>query len=257
MTQNDIKKIVEDLIQTFLDAGKISLDLRKKGLIKEIKSDNTPVSNGDLEVNKILIKKILRLTPNIPIVSEETSENKSKDNLEDFWLIDPIDGTYDYINNLDEFTINAGLIIKKKPAAGLIYAPAKNRMFYSYGDNLSFELIDGKPIKLDHSKNFDKNEIKFVSYSNKIKPEISDIYKKLKVKKYVKMKSSLKFCVIAAGEYDGYVAEPRASEWDIAAGHAILKHSGGSVTDFNGQEISYGKKNFKNPSLILKSKNIQ
>ena len=256
MTQNDIKKIVEDLIQTFLNAGRVSLDLRKKGLIKEIKSDNTPVSNGDLEVNKILTKKILELTPNIPIVSEETSENKSQDNLEDFWLIDPIDGTYDYINDLDEFTINAGLIIKKKPAAGLIYAPAKNRMFYSYGDNLSFELIDGKPIKLDHSKNFDKNEIKFVSYSNKIKPEISDIYKKLKVKKYVKMKSSLKFCVIAAGEYDGYVAEPRASEWDIAAGHAILKHSGGSVTDFNEQEIFYGKKDFKNPSLILKSKNI-
>ena len=257
MTQNDIKKIVEDLIQTFLNAGRVSLDLRKKGLIKEIKSDNTPVSNGDLEVNKILTKKILELTPNIPIVSEETSENKSQDNLEDFWLIDPIDGTYDYINDLDEFTINAGLIIKKKPAAGLIYAPAKNRMFYSYGDNLSFELIDGKPIKLDHSKNFDKNEIKFVSYSNKIKPEISDIHKKLKVKKYVRMKSSLKFCVIAAGEYDGYVAEPRASEWDIAAGHAIFKHSGGSVTDFNGEEIFYGKKDFKNPSLILKSKNIQ
>ena len=257
MTQNDIKKIVEDLTQTFLDAGKVSLDLRKKGLIKEIKSDNTPVSNGDLEVNKILTKKILELTPNIPIVSEETSENKSQDNLEDFWLIDPIDGTYDYINDLDEFTINAGLIIKKKPAAGLIYAPAKNRMFYSYGDNLSFELIDGKPIKLDHSKNFNKNEIKFVSYSNKIKPEISDIHKKLKVKKYVRMKSSLKFCVIAAGEYDGYVAEPRASEWDIAAGHAIFKHSGGSVTDFNGDEIFYGKKDFKNQSLILKSKNIQ
>ena len=70
------------------------------------------------------------------------------------------------------------------------------------------------------------------------------------------MKSSLKFCVIAAGEYDGYVAEPRAYEWDIAAGHAILKNAGGSVTDFNNQEISYGKKDFKNPSLILKSKNI-
>ena len=257
MPQNDIKKIVENLIQTFLDAGKISIDLRKKGLTKEIKSDNTPVSNGDLEVNKILSKKILSLTPNIPIVSEETSENKSKNNLENFWLIDPIDGTYDYINDLDEFTINAGLIIQKKPVAGLIYAPAKNRMFYSYGDDFSFELIDGEPIKLDNSKNFDKNEIKFVSYSNKIKPEINEIYKKLNVKKYVRMKSSLKFCVIAAGEYDGYVAEPRASEWDIAAGHAILKHSGGSVTDFNGQEIFNGKKDFKNPSLILKSKNIQ
>ena len=257
MIQSDIKKIVEDLVQTFLDAGKISLDLRRKGLTKEIKSDNTPVSNGDLEVNKILTKKILSLTPNISIVSEEASENKTRDNLENFWLIDPIDGTYDYINDLDEFTINAGLIIQKKPVAGLIYAPAKKRMFYSYGDGLSFELINGEPIKLGHSKNFDKNEIKFVSYSNKIKPEIDDIYKKLNVKKYVRMKSSLKFCVIAAGEYDGYVAEPRASEWDIAAGHAILKHSGGSVTDFNGQEILYGKKDFKNPSLILKSKNIQ
>ena len=256
MIQSDIKKIVEDLIETFLDAGKISLDLRKKGLTKEIKSDNTPVSNGDLEVNKILTKRILELTPNIPIVSEETSDNKSRDNLENFWLIDPIDGTFDYINNLNEFTINAGLIIQKKPAAGLIYAPAKNRMFYSYGDDLSFELISGKPNKLDNSKNFNKDEIKFVSYSNKIKPEINEIYKKLNVKKYVRMKSSLKFCVIAAGEYDGYVAEPRASEWDIAAGHAILKHSGGSVTDFNGQEILYGKKDFKNPSLILKSKNI-
>ena len=257
MIQSDIKKIVEDLVQTFLDAGKISLDLRRKGLTKEIKSDNTPVSNGDLEVNKILTKKILDLTPNISIVSEEGSENKSRNNLENFWLIDPIDGTYDYINDLDEFTINAGLIIQKKPVAGLIYAPAKNRMFYSYGDGLSFELINGEPIKLNHSKNFDKNEIKFVSYSNKIKPEIDEIYKKLNVKKFVRMKSSLKFCVIAAGEYDGYVAEPRASEWDIAAGHAILEHSGGSVTDFNGQEILYGKKDFKNPSLILKSKNIQ
>ena len=256
MTQSDIKKIVENLIQTFLDAGKISIDLRKKGLTKEIKSDNTPVSNGDLEVNKILSKKILSLTPNIPIVSEETSENKSKNNLENFWLIDPIDGTYDYINDLDEFTINAGLIIQKKPVAGLIYAPAKNRMFYSYGDDFSFELINGEPIKLDNSKNFDKNEIKFVSYSNKIKPEINEIYKKLNVKKYVRMKSSLKFCVIAAGEYDGYVAEPRASEWDIAAGHAILKHSGGSVTDFKGNEILYGKKDLKNPSIILKNKNI-
>jgi len=257
MNQSDIKKIVEDLIQTFLNAGKVSLDLRKQGLVKEIKSDNTPVSNGDLEVNKILTKKISELTPNIPIISEETSENKSINNLENFWLIDPIDGTYDYINDLDEFTINAGLIIQKKPAAGLIYAPAKNRMFYSYGDNLSFELINGKSTKLDHSKNFDKNEIKFVSYSDKIKPEINEVYKKLNVKKYVRMKSSLKFCVIAAGEYDGYVAEPRASEWDIAAGHAILKHSGGTITDFDGKEILYGKKDFKNPSLILKSKNIQ
>ena len=256
MNKINIKRVIENLIDTFLNAGQISLELRKKGLIKKIKSDNTPVSNGDLEVNKIITQKISGLTPSIPIVSEETSENKSRKDLKDFWLIDPIDGTHDYINDLEEFTINAGLVINKKPIAGLIFAPAKNRMFYSYGKNLAFELIKGKEIRLDSSKNFDKTEIKFVCYSNKIKPEIDNIYKKLNVKKYVKMKSSLKFCVVAAGEFDGYVAEPRACEWDIAAGHAILNHAGGKVTDFDGNEILYGKKDFKNPSLILKSKSI-
>ena len=98
--------------------------------------------------------------------------------------------------------------------------------------------------------------IKFISYSNIIKPEIQKIYQDIGVVENVKMKSSLKFCVVAAGEYDGYVAEPRAYEWDIAAGHAILISAGGTVTDFDGNEILYGKKDLKNPSLILKSKNI-
>jgi len=256
MNKINLKKIVEKLINTFLYAGKISLELREKGLTKKIKSDNTPVSNGDLEVNRIITEKIIETTPKIPVISEETSDNKSLKKLKDFWLVDPIDGTYDYINDLNEFTINAGLIINKRPVAGLIYAPAKNRMFYSYGKDLAFELNNDELIKLNSSKNFDKNQIKFVSYSNKINSEIEKIHKKLKVKKYVRMKSSLKFCVIAAGEYDGYVAEPRACEWDIAAGHAILEHAGGNVTDFDGQEILYGKKDFKNPSLILKSKSI-
>jgi len=251
----DIKIIVENLIDTFLEAGKLSLVLREKGLKKKIKSDNTPVSNGDLEVNKFITKKISEVTPDIPIISEETSDNKDNAKLKDFWLVDPIDGTYDYINNLDEFTINAGLIINNKPVAGLINAPAKKRMFYSYGEGNAFELNDGKTTKLNEKDNITK-PVKFISYSNKIKPEIQKIYQDIGVVENVKMKSSLKFCVVAAGEYDGYVAEPRAYEWDIAAGHAILIHSGGTITDFEGNEILYGKKDLKNPSLILKSKNI-
>ena len=114
-------------------------------------------------------------------------------------------------------------------------------MFFSYENDQAFEITNGKKVKLEGSKKFNKDQIKFVSYSKKIKPEIEEIHKKFSVKKYTRMKSSLKFCVIAAGEYDGYVAEPRACEWDIAAGHAILKHSGGSVTDFENNEILYGK----------------
>ncbi len=256
MTENKIKELIKNLIDTFLSAGEISIKLRKDGLKKKIKSDNTPVTNGDLEVNKIISKKLKELTPSIPIISEETSDNKLTRNLENFWLVDPIDGTYDYINDLDEFTINAGLIVDRKPVAGLIYAPAKKRMFYSFGRDKAYEIKDNNVIKLECSKNFNKDSIKFVSYSNKIKPEIEEIHKKLNVKEFVRMKSSLKFCAIAAGEFEGYVAEPRAFEWDIAAGHAILEHAGGKITDFNNQEIKYGKKDFKNPSLILKSKHL-
>ena len=255
MNDLKIKETVENLIETFLEAGQISLDLRRKGLIKKIKSDNTPVSNGDLEVNKIVTKKLLELTPEIPIVSEETSHNKSVKNLENVWLVDPIDGTYDYINNLEEFTINAGLIINRKAFAGLIYAPAKKRMFYTYGKGASFELKGKKLEILNCSKKTESRTIKFVSYSNELKPEIEKIHEKLGVTQYVKMKSSLKFCVIASGEFDGYVAEPRACEWDIAAGHAILENAGGILTDFDGNKILYGKENFKNPSLIIKRKN--
>ena len=234
----------------------MSLQLRKEGLIKKIKSDNTPVSNGDLEVNKYIISKISKLTPDIPIISEEASDNKDNLNLKNFWLIDPIDGTYDYINNLEEFTINAGLIINNRTVAGLINAPAKKRMFYSFKKGKAFEFSKGKTINLSSKPEKKTDKLKFISYSNKIKPEIKKIYDELGVKENKKMKSSLKFCVVAAGEYDGYVAEPRAYEWDIAAGHAILEHSGGTVTDFDGNEILYGKKDLKNPSLILKNKNI-
>ena len=138
---------------------------------------------------------------------------------------------------------------------------SQNLIIYEF-DELYKILIE---IKKDININFEKasknqlSELSSKSNSliftkNKI-PGINNqiIFDKLNVKKYTKMKSSLKFCVIATGEFDGYVAEPRACEWDIAAGHAILKHSGGTVTDFENNEILYGKKDFKNPSLILKS----
>jgi len=246
----DIKIIVEKLIDPFLKAGDLSISLREKGLKKELKSDNTPVSNGDLEVNQFITKKISEITPDIPIISEETSENKDNTQIKNFWLVDPIDGTHDYINNLEEFTINAGLIINNKPAAGLIYAPAKKRMFYSFEEGNAFELTNGQTINLSNKVIENKRPIKFISYSNKIKPEIQKIYQDIGVIENVRMKSSLKFCVVATGEYDGYVAEPRAYEWDIAAGHAILVHSGGTVTDFNGDEILYGKK-------VINAKNVE
>ena len=252
MKSNELKNLNSELKECFLNAGKRAMHLRDVGLKTEVKNDNTPVTNGDLEVNEILTKKIKELTPNIPIVSEESNLNKKNSELTKFWLIDPIDGTYDYINNKDEFTLNAALILNKKPELGIIYAPAKKRLFYTHAQNHCFEYSNGVETKITCEKRTNHNEIIAVSYSDNLKPQISEIHNKLQVTSFKKMKSSFKFCVIATGEYDLYVAEPRASEWDIAAGHAILKNAGGVITDFEGNEILYGKKDFKNPSLIVK-----
>ena len=109
-----------------------------------IKADKTPVTDGDLAVDKLLRTKIKNLTPNIPLISEETVDLDVKNKNSTFWLIDPIDGTRDYINKKDEYTLNAGLIINLKPAIGIVYAPEKDRLFFSYGKGLAFELRQWK-----------------------------------------------------------------------------------------------------------------
>ena len=169
------KKIIYELIKTFINAGDIALELREKGLKKIIKDDNTPVTNGDLEVNKIITNKLKEITPEIPIVSEEVSDNKDSGNLSTFWLIDPIDGTYDYLNNKEEFTLNAGLIINKKPEIAIINAPAKKRLFYTFGINNSFELKDNVEMKLDSGANSKNKELSALVYSDNIKDEIKYI----------------------------------------------------------------------------------
>ena len=243
----NLKNIAENLIDTFLKAGKIAKEIARRGVKITIKVDKSPVTDGDLEVDKLLKNKIKNSTPNIPIISEETTDlniNIKKIG-KTFWLIDPIDGTRDYIKKKDEYTLNAALIIDLKPAIGIVYAPEKKRLFFSYGKNLAFEIINGKKIILN-CKIINKNKIIGLEHSGTTPIEVLDIYKKYKVTQTIKMSSSLKFCVLAAGEADIYAAKARAFEWDIAAGHAILEHAGGFLTTFDGKKILYGKNQFKN-----------
>jgi len=251
MNNLNLKNITENLLDTFLEAGKIAKEISEKGVEITIKPDKSPVTNGDLAVDKLLKNKIKYLTPDIPIISEETVDFNIKNKDKNFWLIDPIDGTRDYIKKRDEYTLNAALIINLEPVIGIIYAPAKNRLFFSYGKTFAYEIHDGKTKKLNCGK---KNLNKVIGLENSgITPDsVLDIYKKYDVSETVKMSSSLKFCVLAAGEADIYAAQARAFEWDIAAGHAILIHAGGQMTTLDENNFSYGKKKFKNLSLIGK-----
>ena len=257
MIINQRKEIALTLLDTFKKAGNVALELRKKGLKKEIKSDNTPVTNGDIEVNNILTKKISLLTPQIPIISEETVDLKIKNDNKIFWLIDPIDGTRDYIKKRDEYTLNAALIIDQNPALGIVFAPAKDRLFYSYGKNFAFEIKNGNKTILNCKKK-NINKIIGLENSGNTPKEILDIYEKYNVSQKLKISSSLKFCILAAGEADIYAAKARAFEWDIAAGHTILEHAGGIITTHSEKRFLYGKKDYKNLGILAKrAKNLE
>lgn len=251
MNNLNLKNIAESLIDTFYQGGKIAKDISQQGVKVKIKTDKSPVTDGDLAVDDIIKSKIKNLTPDISIISEETVNFNIKNENKTFWLIDPIDGTREYIKKKDEYTLNAALIIDFVPSLGVIYAPAKNRLFFSYGKDLAFEIKGKKEIKLNCEK---KNKKKVIGLENtgESPKEVLDIYKKYNVTERVKMSSSLKFCVLAAGEADIYAANARAFEWDIAAGHAILEHAGGSVTTHDGKKTLYGKNNYKNLPIIAK-----
>ena len=162
MKTNELKTISESLINTFNEAGKVSIDLYRKGLKIEIKEDKSPVSNGDLKVNELITNKIKELTPNIPIISEETVDLKIKNKAKIFWLIDPIDGTKEYIAGKDEYTLNAALVINTVPVLGFVGVPKKNRLFYTYGPGESYLIENGKTKKLIVKNNNQKENSCFI-----------------------------------------------------------------------------------------------
>ena len=252
MKSSELKTICESLIDTFNDAGKMSIDLYQKGLHIEFKEDKSPVSNGDLKVNELITNKIKDLTPNIPVVSEETVDLKKKNVAKIFWLIDPIDGTKEYIAGKDEYTLNAALVVNTIPVLGLVGVPKKSRLFYTYGSGESYLIENGKTQKINCEKRQPKGKI--VALSSVIKPSdiILNKLKKFNVTSIVKMASSYKFCVIATGEYDIYAARERANEWDYAAGHAVAQNAGAIIKTLDEKPFLYGKEDYKNPSLLIK-----
>ena len=252
MKTSQLKSISENLIDTFNDAGKVAIDLYDKGLKIEIKEDKSPVSNGDIKVNELITNQIKKLTPNVPIVSEETVNLKIKNKAKIFWLIDPIDGTKEYIAGKDEYTLNAALVINTVPVLGLVGVPKKNRLFYTHGPGESYLIENGMTKKLNCKKLQPKGKV--VALSSVVKPSdiILNKLKGFNVTNIVKMASSYKFCVIATGEYDVYAARERANEWDYAAGHAVAQNAGAIIKTLDEKPFLYGKEDYRNPSLLIK-----
>ena len=252
MNHKDLKSIAERLIETFQKAGEESIKIEKEGVKIKTKEDGSPVTNGDLRVNEIITEKISQLTPNIPIISEETVDLKKKNTLNTFWLIDPIDGTKEYIAGKNEYTLNAALVINTVPVLGLVGVPKKNRLFYSFGPGESYLIEKNSIKKLDCSKKQPKGKIVAISSIGKPSNIVLNKLKEFNVSSIVQMSSSYKFCVIATGEYDIYAARERANEWDYAAGHAVAINAGAIIKTLDGEPFLYGKEDYKNQSLLIK-----
>ena len=252
MKNNELKLIAEDLIETFKKAGDLSIELYRNGLKVELKDDNSPVSNGDLKVNELITDKIKKLTPSIPIISEETVDIKIKNSFDIFWLIDPIDGTREYIAGKEEYTLNAALVVNTVPVLGIVGVPKKKRLFYSFAPGESYLIEKGNIKKISCKKQQPKNKIVALSSMGKPSDLILNKLKEYNVSDIVKMASSYKFCVIATGEYDIYAARERANEWDYAAGHAVAQNAGAIIKTLDGKPFLYGKEDYKNPSILIK-----
>ena len=252
------KDSLNKLIEISIKAGRAIMDIYETDFDFEKKSDQSPLTAADLCSHKIISDSLSKLNPKIPILSEESSgiTIAERSSWDEYWLIDPLDGTKEFINRNGEFTTNIALMKKNKPIFGIIHAPYLNQTYWG-GESLGSYYLEGdldsdiEKITASPSSN---QEIRIVSSRSHPNDNLKHILKMTGDHKIISIGSSLKFCLIAAGEADCYLRLGPTSEWDTAAGDAIVKSSGGSVKAIDGSELKYNKSDsILNPSFIAAS----
>ena len=250
------QKLSNFVNQIAVDAGKEILKIYNKPFTSKMKKDKSPVTKADLIANDLICKRLQSINPKIQIISEEGKKKFSK-KTNIFWLVDPLDGTKEFIKKNGEFTVNIDLIKNCRPIYGVIYLPVKKEIYFTQNKSAYFSIIDHKnsykrkkKIKVKKRTGIN-NRVLLLSRSYFRNIELSK--KHFKTDKVIFSGSSIKFCLIASGKGNIYPRLGTTMEWDTAAGHAILNAAGGSVTTLDRKVLKYGKKGFKNPSFIAKS----
>ena len=233
-------KMLLKLLEITSEAGEIIMKLRESSIVYSLKKDSTPFTSADKASHEYLVKSLEILTPNIPILSEESSHISFsvRKSWSEYWLIDPLDGTRDFIDGSPDFCISIALIQNNYPAFGLIYSPFNKTHYYRLANESSKKIVNKKTYNILTSKpkRWEKIVVGRYSINNKGLKE----HLRLKTNfETFKQGSALKFCLIAEGIYHYYPKFGLCSEWDTAAGVCILEGAGGKVVDLENNALKY------------------
>lgn len=252
-----LSSVIEQVKQIAEEAGKIILDFYEsdfKGTI-EYKSDNSPVTIADRTANEFIVSNLQKIYSDIPVIAEESQNVDFAQRIKwpYFWMVDPLDGTKEFIKKNGEFTVNIALIKQTKPVLGVIYAPVYNKMYWAYKGTGAFMNSDNKTVKISARKSDLKSKnLKIVLSRSHLDNSTKEYLKNFNDPVTIERGSSLKFMDIACGEADLYFRLNSVMEWDTAASHIIIKESGADLVNIkNGKNIFYNKKNLKIPGFIV------
>lgn len=242
-----------------LDAGEIVMKYYDglEDMQVDIKNDESPVTLADREAEMFIQMSLEQLTPDIPVIGEEAAALGKTGSVKDeeyFWLVDPLDGTKEFVNGRDEFTVNIALIKDGRSVLGVVYAPALGELYAGHGPGTAVKWRDETDADKEISvRPYPKGGMTVVASRSYGDDERLDKFlESFKVEKVIKRGSSLKICAIAAGKADIYPRLGPTCEWDTAAGDAVLQAAGGVITDVNGKPLQYGGADPKwlNPEFV-------
>jgi 3'(2'), 5'-bisphosphate nucleotidase len=234
------------------EAGAAIMDVYSQPFEVLSKDDNSPVTAADIKAEAIILAGLAKLTPDIPVVSEEAAAAGKRFDVSGgrFWLVDPLDGTKEFVARNGEFTVNIGLIDNGVPVAGVLFAPVLDRLFLAAPGIATVEDRGAAPRPIA-VRPIPKDGMRVLSSRSHRDPATFDDYMKhFPVADIRRSGSSLKFALVAAGEADIYPRFGRTMEWDTAAGHAVLLAAGGCMTLPDGSPLLYGKSGFENPPVV-------
>ena len=250
----------EGMVATFrrlaIEAGEAIMAVYGKDtFVVDQKADASPVTEADMAADAIISAGLRSAYPDIALVTEEQAESHAQD-VSTFLIVDPLDGTKEFVNRRGDFTVNIALVEEGVPTVGVVYAPAKGRMFYTAregaveetGPLAADKTGEKTPISVSVP---DNTALRVVASKSHRSPELETYIGRYSVEDSVAAGSSLKFCLVATGEADFYPRLGPTMEWDTAAGHAVLRAAGGEVRRFDDHApLGYGKEAFRNPYFL-------